>query len=173
MATVAHHLKQALIWAVICLMAGEVMGHKPYFPKEMATKYSSLNKVFANKGSLSGGALFRHQDNSSQMQMLLAGETLNVYINILTNIRDKMQAKEERDDVDYLKVKMEELSTMYFKETQKQLEALKELQTINTNDEVVQRKAIYELKSVYNQASCLGDKSQVNCTHRRKRQIKL
>ncbi|XP_048091636.1 interferon gamma 1 [Alosa alosa] len=102
------------------------------------------------------------------MQMLLAGETLKVYDNILTNLRDKMQANKARDDVDYLRSKVEELKTMYFKESQEQLEALtnnlKELQAINTNDEVVQRKAIYELKSVYNHVSSLWEASVIYTT---------
>ncbi|XP_041936014.1 interferon gamma 1 [Alosa sapidissima] len=183
MATVAHHLKQALIWAVICLMAGEVMGNKEYFSKKMEAKQKNVDKFFANRGPFPAGALFRQLDNQTlqkqtQIQMLLAGETLKVYDNILTNLRDKMQANKARDDVDYLRSKVEELKTMYFNETQKQLEALtnnlKELQAINTSDEVVQRKAIFELKKVYNRVSSLGEasKNQTTFALRRRRQLR-
>ncbi|XP_062384332.1 interferon gamma 1 [Sardina pilchardus] len=184
MATAAYHLKQALIWAVICLMAGEVMGNKDYFPKEMATRQSNLDKILAKgKGHRPVGALFKPQELSNlqeQVRMFLADETLKVYINILTKIHDNMQTKGERDDVDYLKSKMEELRTNYFNETQKQFEVfsrnLKELQAIDVTKEEVQRKAIYEMKRVYNQVSAVGwaskNQSKNPISSRRRRQLR-
>ncbi|KAL2088239.1 hypothetical protein ACEWY4_017067 [Coilia grayii] len=154
-----HHLNRLVIWTVVCMMAQQqVMAEKNFFPKVMEKSLKDLN-TYLESGDL-----------------ILASETLKVYIKLLTTMHRETQDRTVRANLDNLRVKIEELRKEYFSDYKKLLNRLKDLENIDVNDVLVQRKAIFELKSMYNHAANIGEGSKKPCppacSLRRRRQAR-
>ncbi|XP_071190406.1 interferon gamma 1-like [Salvelinus alpinus] len=87
-------------------------------------------------------------------QWLLLNATLDVYLNIFSNMLKENHPEEVKQDLSRLRGKVEDLKRSYYQDRVKM--KIQDLVDIKTNDAVVQRKAVNEFKVVYQRASQLG-----------------
>ncbi|XP_029601065.1 uncharacterized protein LOC115184183 [Salmo trutta] len=93
-------------------------------------------------------------------QWLLLNATLDVYLNIFSNMLKENYPDEVKQGLSRLHGKVEDLKRSYYQDRLKM--KIQALADIKTNDAVVQRKAVNEFKVVYQRASQLG-----TCLHQR------
>ncbi|XP_071187532.1 interferon gamma 1-like [Salvelinus alpinus] len=87
-------------------------------------------------------------------QWLLLNATLDVYLNIFSNMLKENHPEEVKQGLSRLRGKVEDLKRSYYQDRVKM--KIQHLKDIKTNDAVVQRKAVNEFKVVYQRASQLG-----------------
>ncbi|XP_070978474.1 interferon gamma 1-like [Oncorhynchus clarkii lewisi] len=87
-------------------------------------------------------------------QWLLLNATLDVYLNIFSNMLKENHPEEVKQGLSRLRGKVEDLKRSYYQDRLKM--KIQDLADIKTNDAVVQRKAVNEFKEVYQRASQLG-----------------
>ncbi|XP_070978472.1 interferon gamma 1-like [Oncorhynchus clarkii lewisi] len=87
-------------------------------------------------------------------QWLLLNATLDVYLNIFSNILKENHPEEVKQGLSRLRREVEDLKRRCYQDRLKM--KIQDLADIKTNDAVVQRKAVNEFKEVYQRASQLG-----------------
>ncbi|XP_030624199.1 interferon gamma [Chanos chanos] len=124
----------ALFLGVCLLTFGSALSFSSSIPKNLEEKIEKL----------------KENDQKFLMNIIL-----DVYERIFGNMQS--QSLNENGDLEYVKRKVTELQKAYFKDKVEDLRTyVEELLAIKVDDIAVQRKALFELKSIYRNASELG-----------------
>uniref|UniRef100_A0AAY4EKS5 Interferon gamma n=1 Tax=Denticeps clupeoides TaxID=299321 RepID=A0AAY4EKS5_9TELE len=170
MRTESRHLAiQALLCGMLWLTQ-QTTGSPDLIPENLDKSVQNVNsylRTINDVSKYSGGPVFLSMLKDYEVKFevrlhqnslrILMGEMLNVYLQILSNMLNKTQEQRVKEDLLYLKSKLEELKREFFKtNTAKLKQSLEELEAIKTSNELVQRKAIFELKKVFREAASIG-----------------
>ncbi|XP_033881006.1 interferon gamma 1-like [Acipenser ruthenus] len=120
-----------------------------------------------------GGPLFlnflKYFDKQESGDKILLNEIVNVYIDILKNMKDTTEDQRSKNSIQHVYREMERLRFASGTGTLK--EELKKLWEIKKSDPIVQRKAMLELKQVLEKAMRIEIKLQKNVQRRRRRRV--
>ncbi|MGH0137566.1 UNVERIFIED_CONTAM: hypothetical protein FKN15_002472 [Acipenser sinensis] len=121
-----------------------------------------------------GGPLFlnvlKYFDKQESGDKILLNEIVNVYIDILKNMKDTTEDQRSKNSTQHVYREMEKLKARLASGADTLKEELKKLWEIKTSDPIVQRKAILELKQVLEKAMRIK-KLQKNMQKRRRRRV--
>ncbi|MGH0139606.1 UNVERIFIED_CONTAM: hypothetical protein FKN15_014709 [Acipenser sinensis] len=120
-----------------------------------------------------GGPLFlnvlKYFDKQESGARILLNEIVNIYIDILKNMKDTTEDQRSKNSIQHVYREMERLRFPSGTGTLK--EELKKLWEIKKSDPIVQRKAMLELKQVLEKAMRIEIKLQKNAQKRRRRRV--
>ncbi|XP_036375558.1 interferon gamma 1 [Megalops cyprinoides] len=167
----------------LCLLIGWANSNNDFIPErtkadimKLKVHFVSMNPVTVVYQKTSDKALFGHPlfpnlGNFEECeQRFLLHEILEVYDRILSNMLNRTQDRDIRTSLHEVRHRVDELRRNYFNNKEHLLkERLQELWALKMDDLVVQRKAIKELMSVYQEAAQLGSRIRGKKERRRRR----
>ncbi|XP_072530068.1 interferon gamma 1 isoform X2 [Salminus brasiliensis] len=168
-----------LLFGICLLTFGWVANSEAYVPENARKYITQLNAFYANKTApdedlFNGKPLFwRRLDGFEKAeQKLMMTIILDTYNRILTQMQNETEDANVQHSLIKVKEYLNKLKIHYFSEKHNDLKKhANEVMALKETDPMVQRKALFELMTVYNEASKLGDASPVH-NHRRRRQAK-
>ncbi|XP_036433443.1 interferon gamma 1 [Colossoma macropomum] len=165
----------------ICLLTfGLMASSEASIPANARHYIEQLNKYYVSKQKTTegtelfdGNPLFwgRLDGFEKPEQKLLMTIILDAYNRILTQMQNETEDADVQNKLIKVKEYLNKLKLHYFSDKHNKLKTqASEVMAINETDPLVQRKALFELIKVYNEAAKLGDPSVQN--HRSRRQAK-
>ncbi|KAG9280319.1 interferon gamma 1 [Astyanax mexicanus] len=168
-----------LLFGICFLFFGWMANCEDSVPVKAKDYINQLNDYYAKKNPVSGNELFNGKplfwkklDGFEKAeQKLMMTIILDTYNRILSHMQNETEDENVQKSFIEVKKYLNNLKIHYFPEKHKDLKKhVNEVMALKETDPVVQRKALLELMTVYNEASKLKD-PPVH-THRRRRQAK-
>ncbi|KAG7456109.1 hypothetical protein MATL_G00248310 [Megalops atlanticus] len=166
----------------VCFVSFGWANSSDYVPKNMAENIKKLSDHFIkNPKALYGKPVFPVKmltDLDSKLeeseQKLLMSEILDVYLSLLSKLMNHTEDEDIKSSIDEVRLKVQDLRNKHFQHHEHALKRhLQDLWAVKTNDLTVQKKALYELKDVYEKAARLGNRIwEKKDRRRRRRQIR-
>ncbi|XP_041109961.1 interferon gamma 1 [Polyodon spathula] len=150
-----------------CVYSSEVISD--YVKKgilQLEEHYKTNDPALAGGGPLFLNVL-KYVDKQEGGDKILLSEIVNVYIDILKNMKDTTEDQLSKNSIQHIYSEMERLRAK-FESGMSTLKELKKLWEIKKNDPIVQRKAMLELKQVLEKAMRIKIK---NVQKRRRRRV--
>ncbi|XP_028306485.1 interferon gamma-like [Gouania willdenowi] len=144
----------------------EVFNGKPVFPRPFMTGKTETKMV------LMGGVLQTYDTLIGRMLDRLPTSSPDVQQSESAVASDAVAlgSSSMRNELTYIRGKIQELKNIHFKEQEKLLQRLQDLGQIQMDNQVIQHKALWELLPLYEEASELSN--SVMMRRRRRRQTK-
>ncbi|XP_018585463.1 interferon gamma 1-like isoform X2 [Scleropages formosus] len=101
-------------------------------------------------------------------QKVLMGELLDVYLSILEDMMNRTEDDNLKRSITLTRNRVSDLRKHHFQSKGHLKTQLQDLWAIETDDPLVQRKAVRELTTVFHKASVLGSKKKVPARRRRR-----
>ncbi|XP_055046578.1 interferon gamma 1 isoform X2 [Misgurnus anguillicaudatus] len=165
-----------MLFLGMCLLASQWMTceSRNSVPENLDQSISELNKFYGEKaGELHNGQpvfLLVLKDLKETEQKLLMSIIIETYSRIFTRMHNESKDEDVRERLDHVLDHLNKIQENYFPGKSAELKTYAEvLWAIKENDPMVQRKALYELKKVYREATQLR---HGNNKDRRRRQTK-
>nr|UOV22662.1 interferon gamma 1 [Arapaima gigas] len=147
-----------------------------YIPDDMKEEIKKLKEHFNTDGdkALFGGPVFlkdlenfesKYEESS---QKLLVHEILDMYITILSTMMKQTKEKDVQLNIASVSGRIKTLKSKFFKKNDLKLK-LQHVWATETDNHLVQRKALLELMAVFHKASKLNSRIEEKKQNRRKR----
>ncbi|KAK6482354.1 interferon gamma 1 [Huso huso] len=136
---------------------------------QLEEHYKTNDPILAGGGPLFLNVL-KYFDKQESGDKILLSEIVNVYIDILKNMKDTTEDQRSKNSTQHVYSEMQKLKARFASGADTLKEELKKLWEIKTSDPIVQRKAILELKQVLEKAMRIK-KLQKNMQKRRRRRV--